>query len=305
MNTISLTPKKETPCKIQIFDNKRIVLSMHGFNPYSNRDLMIRPTKQKNSEEKHMPLRAYCRLLKRTYRKLNAREYNTENTFLITLKLDNLTTWKELNKTFKKFTIYLTRQYGKFEYFRAIEFHQNEQYHIHAVIEFEQFPTDINAQKIAMLWKLGQCHIMKVYDIYGILQYLTKYKKGAVIKQEITNDDDKRKSIDSHYTFYPKRGKILVASQNFGKPLDKNHIRTIEITKDQKDRIYSVLNENKRNRSIKKEYDALSFIPNNFLRIEGHNYQNENFKGKSYCIDKLYANINSHTLKEIYHILGI
>ena len=86
-------------------------------------------------------------------------------------------TIQRLLKEFHRFYVYLNRKFDKVEYVRAIELQEKTlRLHIHAVLQFNNPQPLITKKIIEDLWGLGICDFQPVNDIWGVLQYITKFK---------------------------------------------------------------------------------------------------------------------------------
>lgn len=94
----------------------------------------------------------------------------------------------------------IKRVYGKeVDYIRAIEIHKiSKKFHIHLVLIFKELPQ-IKKSDIQKFWKHGNIDIKKVYDIRGLLSYLTLFK--SCIRQK-----------DSNLLYFPKGAKIIAST---------------------------------------------------------------------------------------------
>lgn len=239
-----------------IIDGKRMRISMHEFNPFKDRFVISEPARNKDRPF-YMTKREYVGQLKRQYKKLFFRRYdNALQSYFLTLTFNSDMSILQAQKHFHTFRIELERACGKFEYARTIEFFQDgKSLHIHAVIMFYDDKL-FNDFRIYELWKYGIAHSRQIYDIYGVLEYITKYKDSNI-------------QSDDYTTYYPSGTKIITTSRNFGtSSIDK---KTVYLTESQ----------------IKK----IMYDYNGFIRQDGHNYTCDfDRKGliKRHCVDTLY-----------------
>ena len=270
-------PNRTKTIKVEILENNRVKLCFHptSYFPSQPKFDYAKCTKEIS---KYMSIRYYIRNLKTYHEKLWNLHFDSDNFYYITLTFDNAIEYKKVLSKFKMFTIYLTRAFGHFEFVRAVEATGQNHFHIHIIVQFDEFPFGLSNREIESVWKFGICKIKLVHDLRGIIQYITKYKEAAINK------------ADGRHTFFPKNAKIIAASQHFGKTINKNNCKELNLTKEQ---AYKLLDYCKIR--FKKEKGS-------FVRTDGHYYKgNKTNKFRNYCLDKVY--IRDLTLEEIILIL--
>lgn len=263
--------------KLQILEGNRVKLFFHPTSHFPSQP-KFDYTKCTKEPSKYMTIKCYVRNLKEKHENLWDLHFDSDNFYYITLTFDNAIEYREVQSKFKMFTIYLTRTFGHFEFVRAIEVTGKNQFHIHIVVQFDEFPFGLSNREIESVWKFGICEVKLVHDLRGIIQYVTKYKENAIDK------------ADGRHTFYPRNAKIITTSKNFGKEINKKNCKELNLTKEQ---AYKLLDNCKIR--FKKENGS-------FVRIDGHYYKdNKTDKFRKYCLDKVY--IRDLTLEEIIIIL--
>lgn len=263
--------------KLEILEGNRVKLYFHPTSHFPSKPKFdytkcIKPT------SKNMTISCYVRNLKIYPEKLWDLHFDSDNFYYITLTFDNAIEYGEVQSKFKMFTIYLTRTFGHFEFVRAIEATGKNQFHIHIVVQFDEFPFGLSNREIESVWKFGICEVKSVHDLRGIIQYITKYKENAI------------NNTDGRHTFFPRNAKIITKSENFGKEINKKNCKKLNLTKEQ---AYKLL-----------DYCKIRFKKENgsFVRTDGHYYKDiKTDKFRKYCLDKAY--IRDLTLEEIIIIL--
>lgn len=269
--------KQTKTVKVEILEGDRVKLSFHPTSHFPSQP-KFDYTKCNNEISKYMTVRCYVRNLKTYQEKLWDLHFDSDNFYFITLTFDNVIEYREVLSKFKMFTIYMTRKFGHFEFLRAIESTGIKHFHIHIIVQFDEFPLGLSDREIELLWRFGTCELKFVHDLRGIIQYLTKYKETSINK------------ADGRHTFFPKNAKIIATSQHFGKAINKNDCKEFNLTKEQ---AYKLLDYCKIR--FKKEKGS-------FVRTDGHYYSdNKTDKFRKYCLDKVY--IRDLTLEEIIIIL--
>lgn len=251
--------------------NDRMLITMHGF--YRNKRVIL-PTNQPKKPGAgiiHMSIKDYKAILKRTHKKLFLRSFGNEYYYFITLTLTAYYPFDRVNTEFRRFLLNLKRHYGKPEYFRSIEYGRNRRFHIHAIIGFKEKPLKMDKYNIQKYWKLGIVNLKKVTDIYGVIQYMTKFKLE-------TNRPD------SKFTPFNKGDRVLASSNHFGVDCKK---REIPITNKQLGKIIS------------------QFVPCNdkFVRFDYHKYFNQTKGTVDTCTDRIFIRVNSDDIKIINKFL--
>lgn len=272
---------KKKQSKIYLYDDNRIAISMHPYCPTPQKEKREDSHKEKN-DICLMTIKNYIRQMKNAHKTLWQRTYNESSYFFVVLTSNRTMETKDLQYQFRKFLQALEYHYGNVEYVRAFEYHKNGvRLHIHAILQFA--PTNGNTnlildnQHIAHLWsKVGTCHIEPVYDIYGAIQYITKFKENNILKITVYNWEKKMKPYDvmsKVYTNFCQNTKIISVSRNFGIPAEQSHRKEFSVTRNQAIELINLYKKHKER----------------FVRIDGHYYD---YKRRSptapYCIDNVY-----------------
>ena len=254
--------------KVKIFDDNRITIVLHSFNSFQNSKPL--PSTRSDSSTATLPnefmsVKDYKRLLKATHKKLWDRKFEQDNCFFITLTLDRDMNYQKLNNEFHRFLVYVKRKFGKFEYIRAIELQETTpRLHIHTIIQLYRKSTTLNQSIVESLWKLGICNVEPVFDIWGVLQYITKFK-----------DHHKQKN-NPYYTCFPRGVRVISASQHFGVKIESTAYREEYISTEH---LKFIL-----------DYQFNEFFKNEgkFVRVDGHYYFNNSTGESVYCMDRVY-----------------
>lgn len=290
--------------KARLYKDGRLTIKMHTFTPSIKPKEKLKRTSKPKLQ--YIKRKNYVRTLKSTYEKLSARTYNEQNCYFVTFTFEEKRLIQEAQDEFRRFLASIRYHYGKFEYIRAIEIHKlpklskkdeqlyqliwngkklqsnkkrkqtnyDNHYHIHAVFEFDKPQWNFNDREITKLWKRGICKVKHVYDIYGVLQYITKYKPDHILQDPNYDSDDEsvKKPYYKYYTRFPLGTRIIAMSQNFGRKIDDSSYRDFNIPIEKANEIY-----NERKNSEGRE----------FMRVDGHNYIDNNGT-RQYCVDKIY-----------------
>lgn len=273
----NLNSNQAKTIRVEILEGNRVKISFHPTSHFPSQP-KFDYTKCIKEISSNMTTRCYMRNLKTYHEKLWDLHFDSDNFYFITLTFDNAIEYREIQSKFKMFTIYLTRKYGHFEFVRAIETTGRNHFHIHMVVQFDEFPFGLSDKQIEPLWRFGTCEIKFIYDLRGIFQYITKYKESSI------------NQADGRHTYFPKNAKIIATSQHFGKSINKNNRKKLSLTKKQ---AYKILDSCKIR--FKKENGS-------FVRTDGHYYkENKTDKFQKYCLDKVY--IRDLTFEEIILIL--
>lgn len=274
--------------KVEILEKNRCTISMRDIKPYDRQKFDYTKNKDKIMGI-YMRTRSYVRNLKSFHKKLWDLHFDNGNYYLITLTFNDEIQFRYIEQRLRTFRTALKRRYGKFEYVRAIELTKQHSYHIHMIVQFIDFPLDLNKNNIEALWKLGICDIKQAYDLRGGIQYITKYKENSIHY----SDDEYLKPFksaiqkrDKYLTYFPKNANLFAKSDNFGKETIDNETKKIVTTKEKFKNFLDYLKE--RNKQI-------------FTRIDGHNYLDKDGKQR-YCMDKLY--IRGSDIEELLKILA-
>lgn len=267
--------------KIYLYDDNRIAISMHPYCPTPQKEKREDTHKEKN-DICLMTIKNYVRQIKNAHKTLWQRTYNKSFYFFVVLTSNKIVETKDLQYQFRKFLQALEYHYGNVEYVRAFEYHDDGvRLHIHAILQFD-FNNENNDfvyddQHIAHLWsKVGTCHIEPVYNIYGAIQYITKFKENNILKITVYNWEKKMKPYDvmsKVYTNFCQNTKIISVSRNFGIPAEQSHRKEFSVTRNQAIELINLYKKHKER----------------FIRIDGHYYD---YKRRSptapYCIDNVY-----------------
>lgn len=263
---------------LRVYDDGRKALSMHRhFKPSPKRE--IKHDGDKSTRSGMMTTRCYVRNIKDAHKKLFNRNYNISNCYNITLTTRESLPIPKMQYHFRRFMEALEYHYGNIEYVRAFECHKFiPNYHIHAILQFDEFPLDLRQDTIARIWKLGIVNLQKTYNIYGAIQYITHFKKQQLCQREIIMRDKKYIIYDEYHVQFPQGTKVISISQNFGVECNDTQFTEYRIT------------AAKANQLIDEARQK-----NKFVRIEGHYYGYDHFMVKDklkarlpYCRDRIY-----------------
>lgn len=263
--------------RVEILEGNRVKLFLHPTSIFTSQP-KFDYTKCTQKPSPYMTVKCYIRNLKTNHEKLWDLHFDSDNFYFITLTFDNAIEYREIQSKFKMFTIYLTRKYGNFEFVRAIETTGQKHFHIHLIVQFDEFPFGLSNIEIERLWKFGTCEMKLIQDLRGIIQYITKYKEISV-------------NQETGHTFFPKNAKIITTSQNFGKEINKRNCTKLMISKKQAKKLIKYCLKRFKNEN------------GSFVRTDGHYYKdNKDSKFRNYCLDKVY--IRDLTLEEIIEIIA-
>lgn len=269
--------------KVKLFKDNRLTITLHGFNPFQSSKPL--PTTRPNASTPilrnvYMSTKDYKKLLKTAHRKLWEKDFTQGYYVFITLTLDRDLSYKKLLKEFHRFEISAKRKFGKYEYIRAIELQEKTlRFHIHAVLQFQDISTHINKEVIETLWGLGICDFQPVDDIWGVLQYITKFKPQHQQKE------------NPHFTYFVRGAKVVSTSQHFGTPLSCDSYKEDFISADHLKFI------------LKHHFNEFFNDSGKFVRVDGHRYFNT-FKCESdYCIDMVYIRTTKDFIESNFDFL--
>lgn len=270
--------------KVKIFNDNRITITLHDFNPFQISKPL--PTTRPDTTTLKLPnefmsVKDYKRLLKATHKKLWDMEFEQDKCFFITLTLDRDINYQKLNNEFHRFLVYVKRKFGKFEYIRAIEQQETiPRLHIHAIIQFSNKPTTFNQGIVENLWGLGICNVEPVFDIWGVLQYITKFKEHHIQKNNPYN------------TCFSRGARVISASQHFGVKIKPTDYREEFISSEH---LNFILN-----------YHLNEFANRNgkFVRVDEHCYLNENTGTIEVCKDKVFIRTTKDFIENNFDILN-
>ena len=133
-----LDVQEENKLKMVIYDNKRVMVKMHDFNPFENRREGKHVERIYDKDAK-MTTKEYKRTIRRWQKKLWSMKVESENCRFITLKLYEQMDWDTLLSKFSSFMTAVKRRFGRdVQFVRAVEFHEySQKYHIHLVLVFK------------------------------------------------------------------------------------------------------------------------------------------------------------------------
>ena len=270
--------------KVKLFDDNRLTITLHGFNPFKSSKPL--PTTRPDTatpifRNEYMSVKDYKKLLKTTHRKLWDKDFTQGYFIFITLTLDRDLTYKRLLKEFHRFEVAANRKFGKFEYIRAIELQETiPRLHIHIVVQFNEKPAIFNQSIVESLWGLGICNVEPVFDIWGVLQYITQFK-----------DHHKQKN-NPYYTCFPRCARVISASQHFGVKIDCTAYREEFISAEHLNFILS--------------YHFNEFANGNgkFVRVDEHRYFNENTGTVEVCKDRVFIRTTKEFIDSNFEILN-
>lgn len=248
----------EKKYQVKIYDNERIIVSMHSYNPFKSRTEWNGHKRSKNYNE-YMSKKDYFKTIRRWSEKIWKLNIDSNKCKFITLTLKEDMSWEVLLNKFTSFMYSIRRNFGNnTQYIRAVELQENsKRFHIHLVLVFEDNPPNISIKWIEDHWPYGYIHRENVNDVYGLMQYLTLFDTNAL------------QSKSQGATHFPKNAKILSTSI---KPSTAERI--IEINESE----YKYL---------RSYYDRLYYAEDGkYIKEDGHIY-NDNGETK-YCLDKVY-----------------
>lgn len=204
--------------KLKVIGNDRVIISRNvPFIPYGKRKWNNGGRKKKIGFE-YMPVKDYIKTLNRKGLDYSVLKISSYACKFITLTLSRDMEWSELLKAYNQFLYRFKKEFGNVEYIRGIEIQEDTlRYHVHIIFIFPSTPPSIPLEWLSDNWEYGIVHLENnVYDVWGLIEYLTKFKQGSV--QE-----------DKTLTYFPKGGKIL--SSSYGIPREESKI--IEIDSEQ------------------------------------------------------------------------
>ncbi len=253
--------------KVRIYNDNRMTITLHDFIPFKDREFK-QPVPKANTNKlanKFMSYKDYVRLLKSWHKKLWDRDFDQSKCKYITLTLKKDLDYQKFTKEFRRFLLYVKRKFGEFEYVRAIELQKKTfRYHIHAVIQFKDYPMHFRKRIIENLWGLGMCHVKRVKDIWAPLQYITTFKKQH------------RQKDNPNYTWFLRGTKVITCSQHFGTKISKDSYEETYIDCDHLKYIIDYHNELHRNNNGK------------FVRVDQHVFFNKKKADLDTCKDMIF-----------------
>lgn len=245
----------------KIINDERLIINMHSYNPFKNRAVWNGNKRSKHYNQ-FMSKKEYFKNMRKWCARLWQYQIDSSKCKFITLTLKENLDWDTLITKFQIFIKAVRRNFGaSIEFIRGIEVQEySHHFHIHLILIFEDTPPIMTKEWIEKHWKYGSIYIdeeTNVYDIYGLMEYLTLFKIGSI--------QDKC----SGSTYFPKGAKIIATSLT--KTAD---IREIEISEDH----YKMIRD-----YYDKEFYAYD---GKQIREDGHLYVVD---GKThYCLDKVY-----------------
>lgn len=198
--------------KVTLYEDNTIRIDTHPYQPTNTVKNYIPSSKPNRGMIKpqydYMTKSNYFRLLNKTYKKLFGKRLKQDNSYWVTLSLDNdhsYYTEKRISQEFHKFIVYLGRYFEKPEYIRVLEYHENSfRLHIHTILSFKTNPKEFNELFIEEhLWKIGNVSVKPVSSFMGLLEY-TKTKKSSNFHPKLKG-----------YTKFQPNTKIFSMSQGF------------------------------------------------------------------------------------------
>lgn len=227
--------------QIKIIDDERIIIKNNYHNPFKSRQVWNGKHKSNNDL---MTIKNYKKTIRRWQDKIYELNIDYSKCVFITLKFDDIITWDNIIIKFNCFLRDIRRKFKQvLQYLRAIEVHKyTKMFHIHLILMFEDKPN--NVKDIEKFWHCGDFHIVEeIYDIYGLLEYLTLFKNGCY--------------KDNTFTYFPNNAKII--SSNFK---TSQNIRNIEISQEHFEFIkhFYITKESKNKMRVSKHtyYDYLT-----------------------------------------------
>lgn len=263
--------------KVRIYIDNTVEIIPHSFYPTPPKlDYLPKNPYRESTyiESSYMSSRDYSLTIKRIHRKLFSKQLSMDNLYFFTLTLKEKISLKQLNVAFHNFIVYVKRYFGKVEYLRAFEFHnKGDRLHVHVLLSFKDNPANLTKDFIEKyLWKLGNVHFEKSWNITGAIQYLTTYKKNNIQKNQ-----------NKGYTYFPKGTKIFSMSKNF--ILSDKEYKEIEIDKET---YYFIL-------SKKAEINKSG----GFVREDKHFYYDERTQTTRECMDRVFIRSNNDVISSL------
>ena len=270
--------------KVELFKDNRITLTLHGYYPFKSSKPL--PTSRPDLTKPilrnvYMSTKDYKRLLKCAHKNLWNKDFTQGSYVFITLTLDRDLNYQQLLKEFHRFLVYIKRKFGKFEYARAIELQEKTlRYHIHVVLQFNQYLHELNKRIIEKLWGLGICDFQPVDDIWAPLQYITKFKPHHQRKDNY------------YFTYFPRGAKVISTSQHFGGVYDSVSYKEDYISADH---FKFILN-----------YHFNEFFENDgkFVRVDSHRYFNTFKCEYDSCMDRVYIRTTKEFIENNFDFLN-
>ncbi len=191
-----------TQYKMKIYDNNRAYIQINQGNPFIRKSNHKR-TNYKRNNNGWMTIKNTKRAHRNWIKKLIALNIDCSKCKFITLTLSRNMQWKELMSKFEIFINNIKRKYGKdIVYIRSVEIQEESlRYHVHIVLVFNDKVPQFKRRDIQKLWQYGNIDIEnKVYDIYGLIEYLT-LDKHPIGRQE-----------DSRLSYFPKGARLIAST---------------------------------------------------------------------------------------------
>ena len=258
--------KEERDYKVTIYDNERLRVQYNTYNPFENRTILnfVQPPKIRNYKWPYMTTKQYARQLKQGKKKCANLKLQADKCVFLTLTTKELFCWEQIKVKFNSFIRSVKRNFGKIYFVRAFESFEKEiHYHIHLIIMFEnEKPINFTEQWVQDHWKHGFSDFQYVIEPYGILDYITNYKKSNIHLEA------------NHFTKFPQFVKIVTRSLDFPKS------NTV-IVNTNENGVKDLLKHY--NRKCKKQTGQDLFCYN-----DGHYYIDYDTGEYAYCLDNQY-----------------
>lgn len=270
--------------KIRIYDDNRLTIITHDFNPFQRTSPLpsIDNTPTSKIINKYMSTKDYTRLLKRAHKKLWDRSFDQERCAFTTLTLSKDLDYHNLCNEFHRFLVYVKRKFGKFEYLKSIELQeQTLRYHIHAILQFQDILPRINQSNIEKLWGLGVCDYKPVFDIWGVIQYLTKLKEQHLQKE------------NPLFTHFLRGAKVISTSQHFGAQINSDSYRDEYITADHLKFILDF------------HFNKFSDKSGKFVRVDEHQFYNYQKCKMDSCMDRVFIRTSKEFIDSNFPIISV
>jgi len=289
--------------KVLTFKDGRRIVRMHDFQfpkPLDKLDKEILEKIKELDEEKkllsenietekpqgYMSTRNHNKTLKKHCKDLWCRSY-PNHYYFITLTTAEPKTFDELNQMFFTLMQAIRRSSKQsVQYVRVIEPPRKEndttisRNHIHAILEFFNTQKEFNKKWLKKYWEHGIVDFKKVYDIYGVIEYITSIKP-IEYKEAIHSVNS---NFDGSFDEYQRRKNKpkLIVWENFypAKTTIPNFTRIIT-----QSRRFGVKEKYKTELLSYEQITALleqAKKENKFVRKDGHYYSG------GYCMDRVY-----------------
>jgi len=167
------------------------------------------------NRSENMRTSAYHRTINRKGESLAELDLNQDNCIFITLTIshEKYNNYVTMLNAFGNFMQYINRytkeKNNQVRMIRGIEVQRKSGFfHIHTVLEFMDKPPTLSHKRLRSYWTLGAVHRnlkVDVYDIEGLLQYLTKFKAGSLKKDQ------------KFLTYFPKGAQIIYIDKRLKK----------------------------------------------------------------------------------------